>query len=140
VLRGTAQNPDAFFQAREAVNPFYAACADITQKVMDEFYAQTGRRYNLFDYVGAPDAERVSWSDGLGLRGGAGTVDYLTWKGEKVGMVKVRCYRPLTASASWKRCRPRSKPSPCWTGPKNRAPRANRSTRMSSTALLRRAE
>jgi len=59
VLRGTAQNPDVYFQGREAVNNVYAACPDIVQKVMDEFAAQTGRQYNLFDYVGAPDAERV---------------------------------------------------------------------------------
>src|SRR5690242_11880500 len=59
VLRGTAQNPDVFFQGREAANGYYSACPDIVQKVMDEFAAQTGRKYNLFDYVGAPDAERV---------------------------------------------------------------------------------
>src|SRR5215468_7802758 len=59
VLRGTAQNPDAFFQARETCNPFYAACADLTQKVMDDFSKQVGRRYSLFEYVGAADAERV---------------------------------------------------------------------------------
>src|SRR5437868_1950993 len=59
VLRGTAQNPDAFFQARETVNPFYAACADITQQVMDEFATQVGRKYSLFEYVGAPDAQHV---------------------------------------------------------------------------------
>ena len=59
VLRGTAQNPDAFFQGREAVNPIYAACAGITQKVMDEFAVRTGRHYQLFDYFGAPDAEHV---------------------------------------------------------------------------------
>ena len=95
VLRGTAQNPDAFFQARETVNPFYAACADITQKVMDEFAARTGRRYNLFDYVGAPDAERVIVLMGSGCDVAHEAVDYLTRRGEKIGIVKVRCYRPF---------------------------------------------
>ena len=95
VLRGTAQNPDAFFQARETVNPFYAACADITQKVMDEFAAVTGRRYNLFDYVGAPDAERVAVLMGSGCEAAHEAVEYLVKRGEKVGLVKVRCYRPF---------------------------------------------
>ncbi len=95
MLRGTAQNPDAFFQARETVNPFYAACADITQKVMDEFAARTGRRYNLFDYVGAPDAERVIVLMGSGCDVAHEAVDYLTRRGEKIGIVKVRCYRPF---------------------------------------------
>jgi len=95
VLRGTAQNPDAFFQAREAINPFYAACADITQKVMDEFYAQVGRRYNLFDYVGAPDAERVVVLMGSGCEAAQEFVDAVTKKGEKIGIIKVRCYRPF---------------------------------------------
>ena len=95
VLRGTAQNPDAFFQARETVNPFYAVCADITQKVMDEFAAQVGRRYNLFDYVGAPDAERVVVLMGSGCEAAQEAVEYLTKKGEKIGLVKVRLYRPF---------------------------------------------
>jgi pyruvate-ferredoxin/flavodoxin oxidoreductase len=95
LLRGTAQNPDVFFQAREACNPFYAACADITQKVMDEFAAQVGRKYNLFDYVGAPDAERVIVLMGSGCDPVHETVEYLTAKGEKVGVVKVRLYRPF---------------------------------------------
>jgi pyruvate-ferredoxin/flavodoxin oxidoreductase len=95
VLRGTAQNPDVFFQAREACNPFYAACADITQKVMDEFAARVGRKYNLFDYVGAPDAERVVVLMGSGCDPAHETIDYLTKRGEKVGIVKVRLYRPF---------------------------------------------
>ncbi len=95
VLRGTAQNPDAFFQARETVNPFYAACADITQKVMDDFAAQTERRYNLFDYVGAPDAERVVILMGSGCEAAHEAVEYLARRGEKVGLVKVRLYRPF---------------------------------------------
>ncbi len=95
VLRGTAQNPDAFFQARETVNPFYSRCADITQKVMDEFSGRVGRKYNLFDYVGAPDAERVIVLMGSGCEAAHEAVDYLTAKGEKIGIVKVRLYRPF---------------------------------------------
>ena len=95
VLRGTAQNPDAFFQARETVNPFYAVCADITQNVMDEFGRLTGRHYNLFDYVGAPDAERVIVLMGSGCEAAHEAVDFLAAKGEKIGIVKVRCYRPF---------------------------------------------
>ena len=95
VLRGSAQNPDAFFQARETCNPFYAACADITQKVMDQFAAQVGRRYNLFDYVGAPDAQRVMVLMGSGCEAAHETVDCLTARGEKVGLLKVRLYRPF---------------------------------------------
>jgi pyruvate-ferredoxin/flavodoxin oxidoreductase len=95
VLRGTAQNPDAFFQARETCNPLYAACTDLTQKVMDEFATQVGRRYNLFDYVGAPDAQRVIVIMGSGSEAAHETVDCLTAKGEKVGLLKVRLYRPF---------------------------------------------
>src|SRR5262249_1226190 len=83
VLRGTAQNPDAFFQAREAVNSFYAACSDITQKIMDEFAARVGRRYSLFEYFGAPDAERIIVLMGSGCEAAHETVDYLNRKGEK---------------------------------------------------------
>ena len=59
MIRGTAQNPDVYFQARETVNPFYAACPGLVQQAMDRFAALTGRSYHLFDYAGAPDAERV---------------------------------------------------------------------------------
>ncbi|HUB86259.1 MAG TPA: pyruvate:ferredoxin (flavodoxin) oxidoreductase, partial [Verrucomicrobiae bacterium] len=95
VLRGTAQNPDAFFQGREACNPFYAACPDIVQKAMDEFAELTGRRYNLFDYVGAPDAERVIVLMGSGCETAHEAVEHLVARGEKVGLVKVRLYRPF---------------------------------------------
>ena len=95
VLRGTAQNPDAFFQGREAANLFYSACPDIVQKVMDEFAAHTGRAYNLFDYVGAPDAERVIVLMGSGCEAVHETVDHLVAKGEKIGVLKVRLYRPF---------------------------------------------
>jgi len=95
VLRGTAQNPDVFFQGREAANHFYSACPDLVQKVMDEFAAQTGRSYNLFDYVGAKDAERVIVLMGSGCEAADEAVEYLVAKGEKIGMIKVRLYRPF---------------------------------------------
>ncbi len=95
VIRGTAQNPDVYFQARETVNPFYDACPDIVQAAMDQFAAQTGRQYHLFDYYGAPDAERVIVIMGSGTETVQETVDYLNARGEKVGILKVRLYRPL---------------------------------------------
>ncbi|MDZ8051302.1 MAG: pyruvate:ferredoxin (flavodoxin) oxidoreductase [Aulosira sp. ZfuVER01] len=95
VLRGTAQNPDVYFQARETVNPYYLACPDITQKVMDEFAAMTGRQYQLFEYYGDPAAERIIVLMGSGCEAVHETVDYLNSRGEKVGVVKVRLYRPF---------------------------------------------
>jgi pyruvate-ferredoxin/flavodoxin oxidoreductase len=97
IIRGTAQNPDVFFQAREACNPYYEAVPDLTRRAMDRFAELFGRRYDLFEYVGPPDAERV-----VVLMGSAcGTVEEaiakLTAAGEKVGMVKVRLYRPFVA-------------------------------------------
>jgi pyruvate-ferredoxin/flavodoxin oxidoreductase len=96
VMRGTAQNPDVFFQARETVNSYYLATPEIVQKAMDQFAAQVGREYHLFDYVGAPDAERVIILMGSGAETAEETVDYLTAQGEKVGMIKVRLYRPFS--------------------------------------------
>jgi len=98
VLRGTAQNPDAYFQGREAVNPFYARCAAITQSVMDEFAARTGRQYHLFDYVGAADAERVIVLMGSGCDVAHETVEDLNKRGAKVGLLKVRLYRPFDSA------------------------------------------
>jgi len=95
VMRGTAQNPDVYFQARETVNPYYAACPEIVQKAMDKFAGLTGRQYHLFDYHGAPDAERVIVMMGSGCEAAHETVDYLTAQGEKVGLLKVRLYRPF---------------------------------------------
>jgi pyruvate-ferredoxin/flavodoxin oxidoreductase len=95
VLRGTAQNPDAFFQGREAANPIYAACPDIVQKVMDEFTEQTGRIYNLFDYVGPRDAENVIVLMGSGCEVAHEAVEHLNAHGENVGLLKVRLYRPF---------------------------------------------
>jgi len=95
-IRGTAQNPDVFFQAREAVNPFYLAAPALIQKVMDKFSSVVGRSYHLFDYVGAPDAERVVVIMGSGAEAAQEAVEYLTARGEKVGVLKVRLYRPFS--------------------------------------------
>ena len=95
VLRGTAQNPDAFFQAREAANPFYLAVPGIVQGVMDELAARTGRRYGLVDYHGAPDADRVVVVMGSAAGPGAETVDALVAAGERVGMLQVRLFQPF---------------------------------------------
>ena len=96
VLRGTAQNPDVFFQARETANPFYLACPTITQNAMDKFAQVVGRHYHLFDYLGAPDAERVIVLMGSGAETAQEAVEYLAARGEKVGVVKVRLFRPFS--------------------------------------------
>ena len=96
VLRGTAQNPDVYFQAREGVNPYYLACPGIVQRVMDRFAKAVGRAYHLFDYVGAPDAERVVVLMGSGAEAAQEAVDFLVAKGEKVGALKVRLFRPFS--------------------------------------------
>jgi pyruvate-ferredoxin/flavodoxin oxidoreductase len=95
VLRGTAQNPDVFFQAREACNPYYIAAPDIVQKAMDKFAKIVGRQYKLYQYHGAPDAERVVVVMGSGAETAHETVDYLLSKGEKVGVLKVHLFRPF---------------------------------------------
>ena len=96
-LRGTAQNPDVFFQAREASNPYVLACPSIVEHAMDRLARQVGRRYRLFDYVGAPDAERVIVMMGSGSEAAQETVEYLNRHGDNVGLVKVRLYRPFSA-------------------------------------------
>jgi pyruvate-ferredoxin/flavodoxin oxidoreductase len=96
VIRGTAQNPDVFFQAREACNPYYLAVPAIVQEQMDKLAARTGRQYHLFDYVGAPDAERVIVMMGSGAETAEQTVEHLVAQGEKVGLVKIRLYRPFS--------------------------------------------
>jgi len=96
VLRGTAQNPDVYFQAREACSPYYEACPDKVQAVMDKFSQVVGRSYHLFDYVGAPDAERVLVMMGSGAETAHETVEHLNQSGEKVGLLKVRLYRPFS--------------------------------------------
>jgi pyruvate-ferredoxin/flavodoxin oxidoreductase len=95
-IRGTSQNPDVYFQGRESVNQYYDACPGIVQEYMDQFAAHTGRSYRLFDYVGAPDADRVIVIMGSGAEAVHETVEYLTAQGEKVGVVKVRLYRPFS--------------------------------------------
>jgi pyruvate-ferredoxin/flavodoxin oxidoreductase len=98
VLRGTSQNPDIFFQARESVNPFYDDCVGMVEGAMQRFAELTGREYRLFDYHGAPDADRVVVLMGSGSETAHETVDYLTTQGEKVGVLKVRLYRPWSPS------------------------------------------
>ncbi|MGB8980482.1 MAG: pyruvate:ferredoxin (flavodoxin) oxidoreductase [Anaerolineales bacterium] len=96
VLRGSAQNPDVYFQMREAVNPYYTATPGIVQEAMDQFAKVVGRQYNLFDYVGDPKAERVLVIMGSGGETAEETVMYLNGKGEKVGVLRVRLYRPFS--------------------------------------------
>jgi pyruvate-ferredoxin/flavodoxin oxidoreductase len=95
-IKGTSQNPDVFFAARETVNKYYDAAPDIVQKVMDKFAKLVGREYHLFDYIGAPDAERIAILMGSGAEAMEETVQYLADKGEKVGVIKVRLYRPFS--------------------------------------------
>lgn len=95
-IRGTAQNPDVYFQARETVNPFYHHCPTIVQKTMDKFAALVGRQYHLFDYTGVPDAEYVLVAMGSGAEVIQETVKYLVERGEKVGVVTVRLFRPFS--------------------------------------------
>ena len=97
VIRGTAQNPDVYFQARESANPYYTACPAIVQKYMDKFAAITGRQYRLFDYIGAPDAERVIVVMGSAAETVAETAQFLLARGEKVGVVQVHLFRPFSA-------------------------------------------
>jgi pyruvate-ferredoxin/flavodoxin oxidoreductase len=99
MIGGTAQNPDVYFQGRETVNRFYQAAPQIVQDTMDKFAKLTGRKYHLFDYVGAADAEKVIIIMGSGADTVHETVDYLTSKGEKVGVLKVRLYRPFSTKA-----------------------------------------
>ncbi len=96
VLRGSAQNPDHFFQARETVNPFYEACPKIVQETMDKFASIVGRSYHLFDYAGAPDAKYVIVLMGSGAEAAQEATEYLAREGEKVGIVKVRLFRPFS--------------------------------------------
>src|SRR5690606_1781140 len=98
VLRGTAQNPDVFFQAREAANPFYDAVPGAVQDAMDRFAAATGRSYHLVDYVGHPEAARVLILMGSGAGAVEETVEELNRRGERVGALTVRLYRPFPAA------------------------------------------
>jgi pyruvate-ferredoxin/flavodoxin oxidoreductase len=95
LVRGTAQNPDVFFQAREAINEYYLRAPDIFAAAMERFAEVTGRHYELFEYVGAPDAERVLVMMGSGAEAAHETVEHLNARGESVGLLKVRLYRPF---------------------------------------------
>jgi pyruvate-ferredoxin/flavodoxin oxidoreductase len=95
-IRGTLQNWDVYFQGREATNPYYNNCPNIVQKAMDKLAAITGRQYHLFDYAGAPDAERVIVLMGSGAETAEESVKYLAERGEKVGALTVRLYRPFS--------------------------------------------
>lgn len=95
-IRGTSQNPDVYFTGRETVNRYYQNAPGIVQEYMDRFAKLTGRQYHLFDYVGAPDAERVAVLMGSGAETMEEVVEYLAEKGEKVGVIKVRLYRPFS--------------------------------------------
>ncbi|MFN8303866.1 MAG: pyruvate:ferredoxin (flavodoxin) oxidoreductase [Saprospiraceae bacterium] len=96
VVRGTAQNPDVYFQGRETANPYYARTPEIVQNAMDQFAALTGRAYRLFEYYGAPDAERVIVLMGSGAQTAEETCRYLNEKGEKTGVLQVRLFRPFS--------------------------------------------
>ena len=99
VLHGTAQNPDIFFQAKEASNKYYDACPEIVQKYMDKVNAEIGTDYKLFNYYGAADAEHVIVAMGSACDTIEETIDYMLAQGKKVGLVKVRLYRPFSANA-----------------------------------------
>ncbi|MEA1052451.1 pyruvate:ferredoxin (flavodoxin) oxidoreductase [Lamprobacter modestohalophilus] len=96
VIRGTSQNPDVYFQGRETVNPFYAAVPTILQQRMDHFAALTGRQYKLFEYVGAEDAEQVILLMGSSIGAAQEAIEHLVAQGEKVGLIKVRLFRPFS--------------------------------------------
>ena len=96
IIRGTSQNPDVYFQGRETVNRFYSAVPAIVQEQMDKFAALSGRQYKLYEYVGAEDAERVILLMGSGIGAAQEAVEHLVARGEKVGMIKVRLYRPFS--------------------------------------------
>jgi pyruvate-ferredoxin/flavodoxin oxidoreductase len=95
-LRGSAQNPDIYFQVTEAANKFYQVVPKIVEEEMQKVSKLTGRKYNLFDYIGDPDAERIIIMMGSGAQAAEETVEYLNKKGEKVGLLKVRLYRPFS--------------------------------------------
>jgi pyruvate-ferredoxin/flavodoxin oxidoreductase len=98
VTRGTAQNPDTFFQARERINPFYHDCPEIVERVMRRFEKIVGRVYNLFEYEGAPDAEYVIAVMGSAAETVSETVTHLVAQGAKVGLLKIRLYRPFSVT------------------------------------------
>ncbi|OPX30631.1 MAG: pyruvate:ferredoxin (flavodoxin) oxidoreductase [Candidatus Omnitrophica bacterium 4484_171] len=98
-IKGTSQNPDVYFQERETINPFYQKAPAVFQKVMERFGKVAGRQYHLFDYFGAKDARRIIVIMGSGAETVAETVDYMNKKGERVGFIRVRLYRPFDVRA-----------------------------------------
>nr|VFK55935.1 MAG: pyruvate-ferredoxin/flavodoxin oxidoreductase [Candidatus Kentron sp. TUN]VFK62092.1 MAG: pyruvate-ferredoxin/flavodoxin oxidoreductase [Candidatus Kentron sp. TUN] len=99
IIRGTTQNSDVFFQCREASNPFYNKMPEIVQAKMDRFATLTGRHYNLFEYVGHPEADRIIILMGSGIGAAEETIQHLVKRGERVGLVKVRLYRPFDSTS-----------------------------------------
>jgi pyruvate-ferredoxin/flavodoxin oxidoreductase len=118
-IRGTAQNPDVYFQARETVNPFYAAVPDAVQDAMDGLAARTGRQYHIMDYAGHPEAERVIVVMGSAAQTVGETVAHLCAQGERVGVLQVRLFRPFPARALLDALPAAAAGSQCWTGPRS---------------------
>ncbi len=135
-IRGTAQNPDVYFQARETVNPFYQACPAIVQQTMDQFATLTGRQYHLFDYVGAPDAERVLIADGLSRRDRRGDRRRAggAWRAGRRAQ-RSTCTARSRSRTSWRRCRRPCARSPCSIAPRSPAASASRCISMWSPPL-----
>ena len=136
-IRGTAQNPDTFFQAREAVSPFYAGLPAIVQSTMDEFAALTGRRYHLFEYEGPQDAERVVILMGSGADTARETAAALQQAGEKVGYFSCVSSGPSQRRISSPPCRQPAARLPSWNKPRSLELPVNRSILMSSNRLPR---
>ena len=128
IIRGTAHNPDTFFQARETANPFYARVPTLVQEAMDQLAERTGRRYGLVDYTGHPEAERVIVIMGSGGETARETVQYLAGGGERVGVAQVRLYRPFPAA--------RADRGPAQDGPKGRRARPHQGARRARRAAL----
>lgn len=130
VIRGTAQNPDIYFQTREAVNQFYEALPEVVDGYMKEISKLTGRDYQLFNYTGAPDAERVIILMGSGAQTAEEVVKILAGQGEKVGVLNVHLYRPFSVKHFLSALPETVKRLPFWTARRNRAPTGNRSILM----------
>ena len=126
-IRGTAQNPDVYFQARETVNPFYARVPDVVEDLMAASRRAHRPTMSIVDYSGHPEAERVLVLMGSGAETVKQTVAALVARGERVGVVQVRLYRPFPTAALLARCRRRCAPSACWTAPRSPARSASRS-------------
>ena len=122
-MRGSHENGDIFFQHREACNKYYDALPAVVEEYMDKVNAKLGTDYQLFNYYGAPDADRVIIAMGSICDVAEEVIDYLNAHGEKVGLVKVRLYRPFVRrQARWPPSPPPPRRSPCWTAPRSPAP------------------